>query len=132
MHRVGGFWPYLYTDNFYTSVDLYQYLFDNKIYACGTIKGSRKHPSKGLECAKMWVHICLKCFQLGEIALFAAKVLGNPMAVNLKMSPRIGHPRFHMCHAQAYFAGCVMYSYASRRIATAEITKLCINFFLIF
>ena len=24
-------------------MDLYQYLFDNKIYACGTIKGSKKH-----------------------------------------------------------------------------------------
>ena len=34
---------HLYTDDFYTSVDLYQYLFDNKIYACGTIKGSRKN-----------------------------------------------------------------------------------------
>lgn len=38
-----GFGHHLYTDNFYTSVDLYQYLFDNKIYACGTIKGSRKN-----------------------------------------------------------------------------------------
>lgn len=34
---------HLYTDNFWTSVDLHQYLFDNKIYACGTIKGSRKN-----------------------------------------------------------------------------------------
>lgn len=34
---------HLYTDNFYTSVDLYQYLYDKKIYACGTIKGSRKN-----------------------------------------------------------------------------------------
>ena len=37
-----GFGHHLYTDNFYTCVDLYQYLFD-KIYACGTIKGSRKN-----------------------------------------------------------------------------------------
>ena len=36
------FGHHLYTDNFYTSVDLYQYLFEHKIYACGTIKGSRK------------------------------------------------------------------------------------------
>ena len=34
---------HLYTDNFYTSVDLYQYLYDKKIYACGTIKGSRNN-----------------------------------------------------------------------------------------
>lgn len=38
-----GFGHHLYTDNFYTSVDLYQYLFENSIYACGTIKGSRKN-----------------------------------------------------------------------------------------
>ena len=35
-----------------------------------------------------------------------------------KISQRIGQPRFHTCHAQAYFAGCVMYSCASRRITT--------------
>ena len=34
-----GFGHHLYTDNFYTSVDLYQYLFENNIYA---IKVSRK------------------------------------------------------------------------------------------
>ena len=34
---------HLYTDNFYTSVDPYQYLYDKKIYACGTIKGSQKN-----------------------------------------------------------------------------------------
>ena len=30
-----SFSHHLYTDNLYTSVDLYQYLFDKKIYACG-------------------------------------------------------------------------------------------------
>ena len=40
--RLEGFSHHLYTDNFYTSVDLYQYLFENNIYACGTMKGSRK------------------------------------------------------------------------------------------
>jgi len=50
---------------------------------------------------------------------FAAKALENPTKMNSKMFPRIVHPRFHMSHAQAYFAGCVMYSYESRRITTA-------------
>ena len=34
---------HLYTDNFYTSVDLYQFLFEKQIYACGTIKPRSKH-----------------------------------------------------------------------------------------
>ena len=55
--------------------------------------------------SKMWVHICLKYFQIGEIVLFAAKVLGNPMAVNSKMFPRIGHPWFHKCHAEHILQG---------------------------
>ena len=38
-----GFGHHLYIDNFYTSVDLYQYLFKHNIYACGTIRGSRKN-----------------------------------------------------------------------------------------
>lgn len=41
----------------------------------------------------------------GEIVLFAAKVLGNPMAVNLKMFPRIGHPWFHKCPAEHILQG---------------------------
>jgi len=67
----------------------------------------------------MWVHIYQKCVHVGEIMQFAAKALENPIKMNSKMFPRTGHPRFHMSHAQAYFAGCVMYSYVSRRIATA-------------
>ena len=43
-----GFGHHLNTDNFYTSVDLYQYLVENNIYACGTIKGSRKNFPKDI------------------------------------------------------------------------------------
>ena len=43
-----GFGHHLNTDNFYTSVDLYQYLVENNIYACGTIKGSRKYSPKDI------------------------------------------------------------------------------------
>ncbi|XP_048587830.1 piggyBac transposable element-derived protein 4 [Nematostella vectensis] len=41
-----GMGHHLYTDNYYTSVELYQFLFDNQIYACGTIKGNRKNFAK--------------------------------------------------------------------------------------
>lgn len=44
-----GFGLHLYIDNFYTSVDLYQCLFHNKVYACGTIKGSRKNFAKEIK-----------------------------------------------------------------------------------
>ena len=38
---------HLYTDNYYTNVDLYSFLFENKIYACGTIKTrSRNFPKE--------------------------------------------------------------------------------------
>jgi len=66
--------------------------------------------------SKMCVHVCQKYFKIGEIVLFAAKKLENFIKINSKMLPRIGHPWFHMCYA--YDAGCVMYSYASRRITT--------------
>ena len=38
----------LFTDNFYTSVELYQELFELGIYACGTVRANRKNFPKDL------------------------------------------------------------------------------------
>jgi len=34
-----------------------------------------------------------------------SKSIRNPMAVNVKMFPRIGHPRFQKCHAERILQG---------------------------
>ena len=43
-----GFGHHLNTDNFNTSVDLYQYFVENNIYDCGTIKGSKRNFPKDI------------------------------------------------------------------------------------
>ena len=78
-YGMESFGHHLYTDNFYTSADLYQYFFENNIYVYGTIKGSRKNFPKdivfeGARSLARGTYQCRMCGPLLAVAWLDNKV----------------------------------------------------------
>ena len=53
----------IYSDNYYISVVLAEYLFQKKTYLCGTIRKNRKHLSKDVVEAKLKKKNEMKCLE---------------------------------------------------------------------